>query len=289
MERTIQSLIDTYPETVRWRCLASNSQRSYLYAFDAISVEIGSMLAADVRRSTILALQQDLSRTPAKANVVMRVLSVLMRYAMDLEWRETNPALNIPAITIGEWSEWPDYAINKFMTDSKGMARRAFYLCLFTGQRIGDVINMRWSDFSAGGRVVMVYQQKTKKLLAIPLHSTLIAEINLWPDISEFLVFHTRRNGQYDQLTQGLIYTLMMEEAHRLGLDDDLEPNLTVHGLRKTAAKMMAAAGCTDREIMAITGHTTTKMISHYTKAAEQLKLALRAIDKLEQASISIP
>jgi len=280
MEQTIQSLIDTYPQTVGWTVLAPSSKRSYDYAFDAISAEIGQMLVTDVRRSTVLALQQDLSRTPAKANVVTRVLSLLMRYAVDMEWRETNPAIKISTIPIGEWKEWSDHAINTFTEHSTGMARRAFYLCLFTGQRIGDVVNMRWSDFAAGGRVIMVYQQKTKKLMAIPLHSTLIDEINRWPDISEFLIFHTRRNGQFDQFTQGLIYAIMMEEVSRLELD-----KLTVHGLRKNAAKMMAEAGCTDREIQAITGHTTTKMISHYTKAAEQLKLALRAIDKLEQAS----
>ncbi len=280
MERTIQSLIDTYPQTVKWVALAPNSRRSYDYAFDAISAEVGSMPVADIRRSTVLTLQQNLSRTPAKANVVIRVFSILMHYAVDLELRETNPACNIPCIAIGEWSEWPDHAIKAFTEHSLGMARRAFYLCLYTGQRIGDVVNMRWSDFAAGGRVIMVYQQKTKKMLAIPLHSTLIDEINRWPDISDYLIFHTRRNGQFDQFTQGLIYASMMEEVSRLDLND-----LTVHGLRKNCAKMMAEAGCTERECQAITGHTSSKMIAYYTKGADQKRLAINAISKLEQAS----
>lgn len=280
MEQTIQSLIDAYPQTVGWVALAPNSKRSYDYAFDAISAEIGSMPVADVRRSTILILQQDLSRTPAKANVVIRVLSVLMRYAVDLEWRETNPATKISTIPIGEWKEWPDYAIKTFTEHSTDMARRAFYLCLFTGQRIGDVVNMRWSDFTAGGRVIMVYQKKTKKVMAIPLHSALITEIAQWPDISEFLIFRIRRNGQFDQFTQGLIYAIMMAEVSRLELG-----KLTVHGLRKNAAKMMAEAGCTDREISAVTGHTTLKMISYYTKGADQKRLAFNAISKLEMYS----
>lgn len=283
MEQTIQFLIDTYPQTVKWAALAPNSRRSYDYAFDAISAEIGSVPVADIRRSTILTLQQNLSRTPAKANVVIRVLSILMHYAMDLELRETNPVLNIPCIPIGEWPEWPNCAIKTFTEHSVGMARRAFYLCLYTGQRIGDVVNMRWCDFSAGGRVIEVYQQKTRKVMAIPLHSKLIAEINLWPDISDFLIFHTRRNGQFDQFSQGLIYASMMEEVSRLELD-----KLTVHGLRKNCAKMMAEAGCTERECQAITGHKTTKMIAYYTRGADQRRLAINAITKLEQVSQAI-
>ena len=57
-----------------------------------------------------------------------------------------------------------------------------------------------------------------------------------------------------------------------------------LHGLRKTAARMLAEAGCTDREIMAITGHRTTAMVSHYTKHADQKRRATAAIHKLQNA-----
>ena len=35
----------------------------------------------------------------------------------------------------------------------------------------------------------------------------------------------------------------------------------SIHGLRKNAAKALAEAGCSDAEIMAITGHRTNEMI----------------------------
>jgi integrase len=62
------------------------------------------------------------------------------------------------------------------------------------------------------------------------------------------------------------------------GLPDDCQ----LHGLRKTAAKMLAEAGCTELEIMAITGHTTSRMIAKYTKDADQHIRAEAAIRKLE-------
>lgn len=53
------------------------------------------------------------------------------------------------------------------------------------------------------------------------------------------------------------------------------------HGLRKAAASRLAEMGCTDREIMAITGHKTTKEIDRYTKAARQKVLAAKAMEKM--------
>src|SRR5690606_13029315 len=42
------------------------------------------------------------------------------------------------------------------------------------------------------------------------------------------------------------------------------------HGLRKAAATRLAELGCSEHEIMAITGHTTSKEVMRYTKAARQ-------------------
>ncbi|MGX1098992.1 hypothetical protein [Amorphus sp. MBR-141] len=53
------------------------------------------------------------------------------------------------------------------------------------------------------------------------------------------------------------------------------------HGLRKAAARL-AALGCPDREIMAVTGHTTTKEIDRYTRSARQRVLAQSAFNRLE-------
>jgi len=53
------------------------------------------------------------------------------------------------------------------------------------------------------------------------------------------------------------------------------------HGLRKAAARRLAEAGCSANEIAAITGHATLAEVARYTKAAEQKKLAQRAMQRL--------
>jgi hypothetical protein len=49
------------------------------------------------------------------------------------------------------------------------------------------------------------------------------------------------------------------------------------HGLRKAAARRLAESDRSAHQIMAITGHTTLKEVSRYTKAANQRKLAGQA------------
>ncbi len=57
-----------------------------------------------------------------------------------------------------------------------------------------------------------------------------------------------------------------------------------LHGLRKCAARKLAEAGCSEEEIKSVTGHATTRMVEHYTKAANKKRQASAAILKLENA-----
>lgn len=55
-----------------------------------------------------------------------------------------------------------------------------------------------------------------------------------------------------------------------------------MHGLRKAAARRLAEAGCTDRQIMSITGHKISQEVGRYTRSAEQMKLAEQAMGFLK-------
>ena len=57
----------------------------------------------------------------------------------------------------------------------------------------------------------------------------------------------------------------------------------SAHGLRKAAATRLAEAGCTDHEIMSITGHRTHKELQRYTEATRQKVLADNAIRKFQK------
>ena len=59
--------------------------------------------------------------------------------------------------------------------------------------------------------------------------------------------------------------------------------NCVLHGLRETAARRLAEVGCSAHEITFVTGHTTTRMVEHYTKTADRKRGASAAILKLEK------
>nr|WP_281270846.1 tyrosine-type recombinase/integrase [Pelagibacterium lacus] len=60
----------------------------------------------------------------------------------------------------------------------------------------------------------------------------------------------------------------------------------SAHGLRKAASARMAELGCTELEIMAVTGHRTTKEIVRYTRGARQKVLAANAMAKLSAGQV---
>jgi integrase len=60
-------------------------------------------------------------------------------------------------------------------------------------------------------------------------------------------------------------------------------PGLNVHGLRKLRATELANAGATTHEIGAFTGHLTIGMVAHYTRSADQERLANAAANRLSK------
>jgi integrase len=58
-------------------------------------------------------------------------------------------------------------------------------------------------------------------------------------------------------------------------------PNgLSAHGLRKSACRRLAEAGCTAHEIMSISGHASLREVQRYTAAADQARMARCAMEK---------
>ncbi|MEP1611902.1 MAG: tyrosine-type recombinase/integrase [Roseobacter sp.] len=68
--------------------------------------------------------------------------------------------------------------------------------------------------------------------------------------------------------------------------------NCSVHGLRKAAAARLAELGCTEQEIMSITGHRTSKEVTRYTRAASEntrAESALRRMSAKQTPDKSVP
>jgi integrase len=196
-----------------------------------------------------------------------------MKYAVEFGLREDNPAtgVKLPNQKTDGYHSWTDAEIEQFEAyhGQETRARLALSLLLYTGQRRGDVIRLGRQHIRDG--VVHVRQRKTGIELAIPIHAKLAAIIAETP-ADHFTLLTTQTGKPFSDAGFGNWFHDRCNEA---GL-----AHCSAHGLRKTAARRFAEAGCTVHEIAAITGHASLSEVQRYTKAADQARLARAAMDR---------
>lgn len=214
---------------------------------------------------------------PHAANNLLKCIRLLMRYAVELEWRDDDPTMgvrNIKTASLGfhTWSE-DEIAAYEKRWEIGTRKRLAFALAFYTGQRRGDIVRMGRQHIRDDS--IEVRQQKTGVTLTIPLHPALRATLEAAP--KDNLTFLTNRYGKPFSPAgfTGWFRECVEEAALPLGCG--------VHGLRKAAARRLAEAGCIAHQIAAITGHRTLKEVQRYTSAADQKRLAQDAIAALQQ------
>lgn len=216
---------------------------------------------------------------PEAANNLLRVIRILCGYAVELDLRRDNPALGIKKFRMrGDgfvvWSEG-DIANYLERWPAGSRERLALVLLLYTGQRRGDVIRMGRQHVS--GDAIRVTQAKTGAQLAIPMHPELKSVLDNLP--KDGMTFLTTQYGKpfKDSASFG---NQFREWCDKAGL-----PKRSAHGLRKSAAVRLVEAGCTTKEVQAITGHASLREVERYTKSAEQEKLARSAIARLTESN----
>jgi len=210
------------------------------------------------------------------ANNVLRLLKIVLNFAVEDEIIEANPAARIKELAGGEYRSWTDDECAAFEKrwPSGTMQRRAYAIALYTGQRRADQVAMTRACRTGG--FIRVRQRKTGEDLLIPEHRALTAELATGEQ-GHISLLTTSAGKAFDEVYYGAWFAEAIDKA---GLPEDC----VLHGLRKCAARKLAEAGCSEEEIKAVTGHTTTRMIEHYVKDASQTKQASAAILKLENA-----
>jgi integrase len=118
--------------------------------------------------------------------------------------------------------------------------------------------------------VLHVQQQKTNVKLAIPVHPELQAILEATP--SQHLTYLTTHDGS--PFSPAGFGNLFRDWCNQAGLPK----GLSAHGLRKACCTRLAEAGCSEKQIAAISGHLSMSEVARYTKAADQARLARDAM-----------
>ena len=268
---TVSAAIVGYYYDQSFLALTPSTQRPLRGILERFRAEHGDKRIALLQRQHIIALLRSKKRFAARHWLM--AIRALMKYAVEIGLREDNPAagVKLPNLKTDGYHSWTEAEIAQFQA-YHGLgtrARLALTLLLYTGQRRGDVIRMGRQHIRDG--IMHVRQQKTGIELAIPIHGTLASTIAEAP--ADHLTFLTTRNSKpFSPAGFGNYFRDCCNEA---GLS-----HCSAHGLRKAAARRLAEAGCTMHEIAAITGHASLSEVQRYTKAADQKRLALSAMQK---------
>ncbi|MDI6025240.1 tyrosine-type recombinase/integrase [Corticibacterium sp. UT-5YL-CI-8] len=216
---------------------------------------------------------------PEAANGMLKAVRQLYKFAVRYDHHHDNPAAKVEYLRSNNpdgFHAWTLEEIEQFEARHPvgTKARLAMALLLYLGQRRSDLVLFGKQHVRDGWLTLTQFKGRDKKpvTLQLPVIPVLQKVIDASPcgDLT-FLVTEFKR--PFTSNGFGNWFRKRCDEA-------DL-PQCSAHGLRKAASYRMAELGCTDFEIMAITGHTTLKEVTRYTKAASQKKRADSAMRKV--------
>lgn len=298
---TVASLIRTYLKSPRFEKKAASTQREYKRMLTKLEAEVGTMKLKALRspkvRGEFIELQDKIARENGEreADNRLTVLSAVFTFAAVRGLIADNPIRGFERLHDGDRSEfvWTEADIARFMDgdgEKIGVAplelQQAMILGLHTGQRPGDLVRVRWSDYD--GASVTLKQSKTGKRIRVKASATLKVMLNGMTRHGPYILtrppserFDTHRpwftKGNDKELGKTFI-----ARAREVGI-----AKLEFGDLRGTTVTLLAEAGCSVPEICSITGHTLQSaqriLDRHYLKRTPVL--AASAVERFENAS----
>jgi integrase len=273
--RTFDGMVTLFEKSPDFRQLSRNSQRSYSHYLAKASALLRdgqgrSAPAAEITAEDVCRIRDTLANGGG-ANQAVRSISALYAWAMKpgRKYAEANPAKGVDKLDEDEHDPWPEWLVEEGLADAT--VRLPVALLYFTGQRIGDVCAMRWTDIRGGA--IEVTTQKTDTALAVPLVKELADLLAETPKRAMTIL----ANSEGQPWTTSGLRQLLQSWAKAKG------QIVVPHGLRKNAVNALIEAGCSTAEVNGITGQDL-KTIEHYAKKRDRSKLGRAAIVKLEDA-----
>ena len=272
---TVNAVIISYYNSGAFQSLAAETRRSRRGILERFRAEHGDKRIALLQRTHIDQMVVAKSGTPSAARNFLKALKVLMSHCMANHIRNDDPTQGVtsPKIKTEGYATWGEHHIAAFESRHPigSRARLALALLLFTGQRRSDVVGLGRQHVRNG--VISVRQQKTGMTLAIPVHPVLQAILDATP--SEHLTFLTTYDGKpFSPASFGNQFRKWCNDA-------GLPKGFSAHGLRKACCTRLADAGCSERQIAAVSGHASLSEVARYTRAADQARLARSAMEAI--------
>lgn len=274
---TFEHMVESYLRSAEFlKNIKPKTQAAYRYDLDLLRRDFGPFRPDQIEVRHVLHMRDKLAATPGKANTLIRTMRVVYKWGFGRGLCKTNPAdlkaANVKALKLGEHKPWTPEALQTFREKAQAHLVLAMELGLWLGQRQGDLIRIRWSDIRNG--MLRVVQEKTGKELWLPIAQPLADVLAAAPKPAVTVLVNSKG---IPWRTANVLAQAFGDELDALGLGE-----FVFHGLRKTTAVVLAEAGCSTKQIAAVTGQSD-QMVEHYSKMADRAQLAKGAMVKLER------
>lgn len=241
--------------------------------------------------AAIRLLRDRKAATPDGANNTLKAIRAAFKWATmpEIELTQANPARDVGYIQRASdgFHTWSLAEVHRYIERHPPGSRAYLALCLllFVGGRRSDVVKLGRQHVSSGWVRYTQHKGRNSKpmTLEVPVLPMLHAAIEAAP--SSNLTFLMTERGQ--PFTSNGFGNWFKDRCREAGL-----PHCSAHGLRKAGATLAAENGATTTQLMAMFGWRTAKMAEHYTRKAEQKRLAggaMHLIDLERSEDFAVP
>jgi integrase len=272
---SLSAAIAVYYDGLQFRALAPGTQQVRRQTLERFRGQHGDKPLAVLPPQFIAHVLSQMK--PHAARSWLKAIKHFMSFAVTQGFIAADPTLGIklPKTKKSDgFATWTEQQIAQFEAHHPvgSQPRLAFALLLYSAQRRGDTLRMGPQHIRDG--VLHLRQQKTGAVLAIPVHPELQRVFDATP--CQHLTFLTKSGGRpFSGADFSKAFRAWCDEA-------GLPKGCSAHGLRKAACRRLAEAGASANEIKAISGHATLQQVEHYTKAADQARLARAAMRRTQ-------
>ncbi len=252
---------------------------------DADPAQIGTMHFANMPPLAVRLIRDRKRATPEAANGRVKALRQVFKFGVDSQYCAHNPARDVAYIKTGSqgFHAWDLSEVRKF-EDAHPIgtkARLALAILLFLGARRADAVQFGKQHVRAAehmpaalreahsGRWLQYTQHKNRNRKPVTL------TLPILPELEDVLAASPLGDLTWLVTTFGKGFTAagfgnwFRDQCDKAGLK-----HCSAHGLRKAGATIAADNGASGHTLMKIFGWSTLKQAEHYTRSADQKRLA---------------
>jgi integrase len=282
--RTVEQFLGWWIEEVKAGTIAPKTLRNYRAVANLwVNPHIGTVRLSKLRVTHVQTMVNDLRRqglSPRVVNLTLKVLRQALKYAVGTRLIDHNPAEHVASVPVSNGADvamTADEAKAVLDTASDDTLYALWWLALKYGLRIGELLELRWSDIDDGG--LHVRRSKTaagtRTLPLIPEAKRVLREHRNAQRVAHFegYVFCRADGRPIDERRIGERWTQLLADA---GIE-----HRRFHATRHTAATLLLEAGVPLEVVSAILGHANLAITADtYAKIRGDLKR--RGLAKLD-------